>query len=96
MLELAETTHFEIENGIVWAWAQGKRHRTRWRNLAEIEAAFSHVFLLKIQRNILLHPEMVISIKPAFGGAAKVKVAGDMELDVNKAAAQRLKELLGL
>jgi DNA-binding LytR/AlgR family response regulator len=80
----------------VWAWVEGQRRRTHWRSLPEIESAFSHVYLLKIQRNILLHPEMVLAIHPAFGGTAKVTVAGGMELDVSKAATQRLQELLGL
>ena len=96
MAELAETSHFEVENDVVWAWIQGKRVRTGWRSLNEIEAAFSHVILLRIQRNILLHPEFVLSLKPAFGGRSKVKVAGDQEFDVSRAMTQRLKELLGL
>jgi hypothetical protein len=93
---LEQTTHFEMEHDVVWAWVQGKRVRTGWRSLAEVEAAFSQVILLKIQRHILLHPETVLSIHPAFGGRAKVKVAGDVELSVSRTAVPRLRELLGM
>ena len=96
MLALAEITHFELENDVVWAWLQGKRVRTSWRSLNEIESVFSHVILLRIQPNILLHPESVLALIPTFGGRAKVKVAGDIELNVSRAAAPRLKELLGM
>lgn len=95
-LELAETSHFELEKDIVWAWSQGKRYRTAWRSLAEIESVFKHVLLVRIQREILLYPESVLSLKPVFGGRAKVRVAGDLELNVSRATASRLKELLGV
>jgi 3-hydroxyisobutyrate dehydrogenase-like beta-hydroxyacid dehydrogenase len=95
-LDLSQVSHFEMEKDTAWAWVQGQRRQTQWHSLAEIESAFSQVILLQIQRNILLHPESVLSLKPAFGGRSKVKVAGDLELSVSRAATPRLKELLGL
>ena len=96
VLGLTETTHFEMKHGVIWAWARGRSYRTFWSSLNEIEATFNHVILLRIQRNVLLHPEAVLSLKPAFGGRAKVKVAGNIELAVSRFATPRLKELLGM
>jgi 3-hydroxyisobutyrate dehydrogenase-like beta-hydroxyacid dehydrogenase len=95
-LDLSKVSHFEVEKDVAWAWIQGQRHQTQWHSLTEIESAFSQVILLRIQRNLLLHPEAVLSLSPAFGGRSKVKVTGNLELSVSRAATPRLKELLGL
>jgi hypothetical protein len=93
---LAQATHFELAHGLVWAWIQGIRTRSEWRTLNEVESAHPHVTLVRIQRNLLLHPEAVISIQPLFGGRAKVTVTGGLELKATRSATQRLKEVLGL
>jgi len=99
-LDLKRTTHFEVEEEVVWAWVpiQGSasRHRTSWTTLAEVEAAFSHANLLRIQRHLLLRPEAVLGLKPLEGGRASVRVAEGVELEVSRNATPRLKEMLGL
>lgn len=95
-LDLFGTTHFELDGGIVWAWHHGRRYKTAWHSLADVELAFRHVLFLRIQPTVLLQPETVVDLKTVFGGRAKVKVAGNLELDVSRAATPRLKELLGL
>jgi hypothetical protein len=54
------------------------------------------VLFLAIQRRVLLRPEAVLDLRSTFGGGAKVRVDGDMELSVNRSSANRLKVLLGI
>lgn len=96
VLDLNDVTHFELSKGIVRAWSQEKRYDTPWRSLAEVESTFRQVLFLLIQRKVLLQPEAVLEFKPRFGGRAKVRVGKTMELSVNRAAARRLKEVLGM
>ena len=95
-LDLKRTTHFEVEEEIVWAWAAGSRHRTAWTTLAEVEAAFPLAGLLRIQRHLMLRPEAVLGLKPLEGGRASVRVADGIDLEVSRSATPRIKELLGL
>ena len=95
-LDLKRTTHFEVEEEIVWAWAAGSRHRTAWTTLAEVEAAFPQAGLLRIQRHLLLRPEAVLGLKPLEGGRASVRVADGLDLEVSRSATPKIKELLGL
>lgn len=96
ILDLKRISHFEAVKDMVWAWSQGKRYGTPWRNLVEVELAFRHTLLLRIQRHMLLQPESVQSIKPLFGGRARIKVGENLELEANRASSARLKEVLGL
>jgi two-component system LytT family response regulator/two-component system response regulator AlgR len=99
-LELKRTTHFEVEEEVVWAWAPAQgvasRHRTAWTTLAEVESAFPAAGLLRIQRHLLLRPEAVLGLKPLEGGRASVRVADGVDLEVSRSATPRIKELLGL
>lgn len=95
-LELKRTTHFEVEEEVVWAWAAGSRHRTPWTTLAEVENAFPGAGMLRIQRHLLLRPEAVLGLKPLEGGRASVRVAEGVDLEVSRSVTPKLKELLGL
>lgn len=99
-LELKRTTHFEVEDEVVYACVsvQGKpqRHRTDWASLAEVEEAFPSAGLLRIQRHLLLRPEAVLGLRPLEGGRATVRVADGVDLEVSRSVTPRLKELLGL
>lgn len=95
-LELKRTTHFEVEEEVVWAWASGSRHRTPWTTLAEVESAFPGTGLLRIQRHQLLRPEAVLGLKPLEGGRASVRVGEGVDLEVSRSVTPKLKELLGL
>lgn len=96
LMDLEQTSHFEVILGQVWAWSQGRRFATSWHSLAEVEGAFKHVLFLPIKRHLLLRPEAVQNLKPTFGGGAKADMGANLEIDVGRAAALRLKELLGL
>jgi two-component system LytT family response regulator/two-component system response regulator AlgR len=99
-LDLRRTTHFEVEEEVVWAWAPAQgapcRHRTSWTTLAEVEAAFPGAGLLRIQRHLLLRPEAVLGLKPLEGGRASVRVAEGMDLEVSRSVTPKIKEMLGL
>ena len=95
-LDLRKTTHFEVEEEVVYAVAGGQRHRTTWTSLAEVESAFPAVGLLRIQRHLLLRPEAVLGLKPLEGGRASVRVAEGQDLEVSRSVTPRLKEMLGL
>jgi 3-hydroxyisobutyrate dehydrogenase-like beta-hydroxyacid dehydrogenase len=96
MLDLHQTSHFEIIKGQVWAWSHGKCFETPWSRFEEVESAFKHTLFLPIKRHILLRPEAVQDLRSTFGGGAKARVGPGLELDLNRAAAIRLRELLGL
>ncbi len=95
-LELRRTTHFEVEDEVVWAWSGGSRFRTGWSTLAEVEQVFPASGLLRIQRHLLLRPEAVLGLRPLDGGRAAVRIAEGLELETSRTATPRLKELLGL
>lgn len=95
-LDLEQTSHFELIKGRVWAWSGGKCYETPWRRLSEVELAFNHLLFLLIQRDVLLRPEAVIDLRFNLLGGAKARIGENMELEVNRSAAPRLKELLGL
>lgn len=95
-LELRRTTHFEVEDEVVWAWSGGTRFRTGWTTLAEAEHTFPAAGLLRIQRHLLLRPEAVLGLRPLEGGRAVVRVGDGLELEASRTATPKLKELLGL
>jgi DNA-binding LytR/AlgR family response regulator len=95
-LDLNETSHFELIKGRVWAWSQGKPYETNWNSLSRVEMAFNHVLFLLIKRHVLLRPDAVLDMRPTFTGGAKARIGDDLELDVSRSAAPRLRELLGI
>jgi two-component system LytT family response regulator/two-component system response regulator AlgR len=95
LVDLGKTTHFEVENEVVWAHAGG-RLRTNWTSLAEVESAFSGAGLLRIHRHLLVRPEAVIGLKPAPGGRALVRLQGGAEIEASRGGAPRLRGRLGL
>lgn len=95
LVELAKTTHFEVDNEVVWAHA-GARMRTGWTSLAEVEAAFPGAGLLRIHRHLLVRPEAILGVRPSGGGRAIIRLAGGVELGASRGGAPRLRERLGL
>ncbi|BDU76120.1 LytR/AlgR family response regulator transcription factor [Mesoterricola sediminis] len=94
-VDLARTTHFEVENEVVFAHA-GQRMRTSWTSLGEVEAAFPAAGLLRIHRHLLIRPEAVVGLRPAPGGRAFVRLTGGVEVEASRGGAPRLRERLGL
>jgi len=94
-LELARTTHFEVEKEIVYAHA-AQRYQTPWKTLAEAEQYLQGAGLLRIHRHLLVRPEAILGVKPLWGGRLLVSLPGNLELETSRGATARLKERLGL
>jgi DNA-binding LytR/AlgR family response regulator len=93
-MELELVTHFEVEHERVWACRGLNRYVTRWASLAEVEEAFPDEGLLRIQRHLLLRPQMVKGVRPATVGRIKVMVAPKVELTVSRAMTPRTRECI--
>ena len=95
-LDLAKTSYFELEEGVVWAFA-GDRFRTKWKTLGQVEACFPNAGLLRIHRHLLIRPEAVVGIRSTGGGTRTiVRLTGGIELEASRGATPELKERLGL
>lgn len=96
LVDLAKTTHFEVEEQVVWAYA-GEKYRTRWKSLGEVEAAFPDAGLLRIHRHLLVRPEAVLGLRSVANGArVMVRLQGGHEVEASRGATPKLKERLGL
>ncbi|WP_005033015.1 LytR/AlgR family response regulator transcription factor [Holophaga foetida] len=95
LVDLSKTTHFEYEDGSVWAHANG-RLRTTWKSLAEAEAALEGHGVMKGHRHLLIRPEAIVGLKPLDSGRLLVRLAGGAEVEVSRGAAPQLKKRLGL
>ncbi len=94
-MELARTTHFEVEQEVVYAHT-GQRCQTPWKTLAEAEQYLQGAGLLRIHRHLLVRPEAILGVKPLWGGRLLVTLPGGVELETSRGATPRLKERLGL
>lgn len=95
LMDLSKTTHFEYEDGAVWAHAGG-RFRTTWKTLAEAESALEGRGLLRGHRHLLLRPEAVVGLRNLDSGRLLVRMVGGAEVEVSRGAAPALKRRLGL
>jgi two-component system LytT family response regulator/two-component system response regulator AlgR len=96
LVDLAKTTHFEVEEQVVFAYA-GEKFRTRWKSLGEVEAAFPDAGLLRIHRHLLIRPEAVLGLRATGNGArVMVRLQGGVEVEASRGATPKLKERLGL
>lgn len=93
-LDLARTTHFEVEDEVVWTHAGG-RFRTLWNTLAEVEAAFPAAGMIRVHRHLLVRPEAVVGVKPRWGGRLTVTLLGGGELLSSRGGTARIKERMG-
>ena len=93
-LDLKKVTHFEVRDEVVWAHSAGKRFRTLWTALSEVESAFPDVSLLRVQRHVLLRPEVVVGYRSLMGGRWRVRLPDGVELEVSRAMTPKLRELL--
>lgn len=94
-LDLAKTSHFEFADGTVWAHA-GDRFQTLWKTLAEAEVALSASGLMRVHRHLLVRPEVILGVKPLWGGRLLVTLPGGVELESSRGATPKLKARLGL
>lgn len=93
-LDLGRTTHFEVEDEVVWAHASG-RFRTLWSTLAEVEAAFPAAGMVRVHRHLLVRAEAIVGVKPRWGGRLTVTLLGGVELESSRGATARIKARMG-
>lgn len=94
-LDLGKTSHFEVEDGAVWAHAGG-RFRTAWSSLAEAEAALGDPGLMRIHRHLLVRLDAILGLRPAAGEKVRVSLPGGIEVEASRPMTPRLKARLGL
>jgi two-component system LytT family response regulator/two-component system response regulator AlgR len=95
-MDLARTSHFLVEDEVVWAYVAGERLRTPWKSLTEAESSFPQGMLVKGHRNMLVRPEAVIGVKAGAYGRMLVRLQGGLSVEVSRGAAPALKARLGL
>lgn len=95
-MDLARTSHFQVEDEVVWAFIAGECHRTTWKSLTEVQSSFPEGLLLKGNRNTLLRPEAVVGVKAGEYGRMIVRLQGGVTLEVSRHAAPSLKARLHL
>lgn len=96
LLDLRKVTYFEVVDQVVWALAGGKRCRTTWTSLSEVEAAFPQTEFLRLQRHVMIRPESVLGLRTLPTGRRMVLLGEGAELEASRSAAHHLKERLGL
>ena len=94
-LDLARTTHFEVIDEVVYAFAGG-RFQTQWKALSDVEAAFPNAGLVRIHRHLLVSIEHVVGVKPAWGGRLLLTLGKGIELETSRGATAKVKERLGM
>lgn len=96
LLELAKISHFEIEEGNVFVCAAHGRFLTRWRSLAQAEAALPALPLVRLNRTIMVRPESVRGLRVLPYGRRMVLLADGREYAASRKGSQDLAALLGL
>jgi two-component system LytT family response regulator/two-component system response regulator AlgR len=96
LLDLRKVTYFEVVDQVVWALAGGKRCRTTWTSLSEVEGAFPQTEFLRLQRHVMIRPESVLGLRTLPTGRRMVLLSEGAELEASRSAAHHLKERLGL
>jgi len=94
-MNLAQTTHFEYEDGAVWAHANG-RFRTQWKSLAEAEAALEGQGVLKAHRHVIIRPEAIVGLKHLDSGRLMIRLNGGVDIKVSRGAAGVIRARLGM
>ena len=94
-VDLSRTTHFEVVDEVVYAYAGG-RFETPWKTLAAVEAHFPAAGLLRAHRHLLIRPEAVLGLKPSLNGRLLLTLSGGVELETSRGATPKVRERLGV
>ena len=96
LLEMVKISHFELEDGQVWACASGNRFQTRWRSLAQAEAALPMISVIRLNRNIMVRPEAVRGLRVLNFGRRMILLSNGKEYAASRRGSQALESALGL
>lgn len=95
-LDPRKVTYFEFADYIVWAWVGNHRFRATWESLSDVEEAFPALGLLRIQRHLLIRPEVVLSLRGLAGGRVAVRLVDGPELEVSRSMTPKVRDILGV
>ena len=96
LLDVAKISHFELEDGLVWTYAQGNRFQTKWRSLAQVEAALPRIPLVRLNRSIMVRPEAVRGLRVLNYGRRMILLGDGREYAASRRGSQALESALGL
>lgn len=96
LIEVAKISHFELEDGQVWACASGSRFETKWRSLAQVEEALPKVTLVRLNRNVMVRPEAVRGLRVLQFGRRMILLSDGKEYAASRRGSQLLESILGL
>jgi two-component system, LytTR family, response regulator len=96
LLEMTKISHFELEDGEVWACASGSRFQTKWRSLAQAEAALPKITMVRLNRNIMVRPEAVRGLRVLQFGRRMILLSDGKEYAASRRGSQALESVLGL
>jgi DNA-binding LytR/AlgR family response regulator len=96
LLEVNKISHFELEDGQVWACASGTRFLTKWRSLAQAEAALPKVTIVRLNRNVMVRPEAVRGLRVLQFGRRMILLSDGKEYAASRRGSQALESALGL
>ncbi len=96
LVEVTKISHFELEDGQVWACASGSRFETRWRSLTQVEAALPKVTMIRLNRHVMVRPEAVRGLRVLHFGRRMILLADGKEYSASRRGSQALEAALGL
>ena len=96
LLEVTKISHFELEDGQVWACASGSRFQTKWRSLAQAEAALPKITMVRLNRNVMVRPEAVRGLRVLHFGRRMILLSDGKEYAASRRGSQVLESVLGL
>jgi len=96
LLELAKISHFELEEGSVFACAVQGRFLTKWRSLSQAQSALPQVPLVRLNRSIMVRPESVRGLRVLPFGRRLVMLSDGREYPASRKGSQELAGRLGL
>jgi two-component system, LytTR family, response regulator len=96
LLEVGKISHFELEDGLVWACASGSRFQTKWRSLAQVETALPKVTMVRLNRNVMVRPEAVRGLRVLHFGRRMILLSDGKEYAASRHGSQALEAVLGL
>lgn len=96
LLEVSKISHFELEDGQVWACANGSRFQTKWRSLAQAESALPAVPMVRLNRSVMVRPEAVRGLRVLHFGRRMILLTDGKEYAASRRGSQALESALGL
>lgn len=96
LLDFTKISHFDMEDGKVFACTPQERFVTRWRSLAQAEEALAGHPLIRLNRTLMVRPEAVRGLRVLPFGRRMVLLADGREYPASRKGSQDLQARLGI